>query len=45
MKKEGSDLKIMEEGHISVITLRSGKCFTAWEIQENQVMKALYIKM
>ena len=35
----------MEEGHISVITLRSGKCFTAWEIQENQVMKALYIKM
>lgn len=37
--------EIMEEGHISVITLRSGKCFTAWEIQENQVMKALYIKM
>lgn len=22
-----------------------GKVFTAWEIQENQVMKALYIKM
>ena len=38
MKKEGSDLKIMEEGHISVITLRSGKGFTAWYIEENAVI-------